>query len=106
MATEFSKLGINVASGFALAAKAPLDARLTVDTIAERDEHVTGNRSYEGMLVYVKEDQKTYQLINGEWEEFGFNEEKFEAGVAGIIEKNEEQDERLDQLESLVVGGK
>lgn len=103
-APNFGK-GITVASGFDLGAKAPLDSRLTVKTIEERDAHVTGNRSYEGMLVYVEADKKTYQLIDNTWEEFGFNEEKFQAGLAPVIEKNEQQDERLDILESLVIGG-
>jgi len=97
--------GITVASGFDLGAKAPLDSRLTVKTIEERDAHVTGNRSYEGMLVFVEADKKTYQLIDGAWEEFGFNEEKFQAGVKDIVDKNVEQDERLTTLEGLVVGG-
>ena len=97
--------GITVASGFDLGAKAPLDSRLVVKTIEERNAHVTGNRAYEGMLVYVEADKKTYQLIDGAWEEFGFNEEKFQAGVQPIVDKNAEQDRRLATLEGLVVGG-
>lgn len=97
--------GITVASGFDLGAKAPLDSRLTVKTIEERDAHVTGNRAYEGMLVYVEADKKTYQLIDNSWEEFGFNEEKFQAGIQPIIDKNTEQDSRLTAIEELVVGG-
>lgn len=97
--------GITVASGFDLGAKAPLDSRLTVKTIEERDAHVAGNRAYEGMLVFVEADKKTYQLINNTWEEFGFNEEKFQQGVQPIVDKNAEQDERLDILEGLVIGG-
>ena len=97
--------GITVASGFDLGAKAPLDSRLTVKTIEERNAHVSGNRAYEGMLVYVEADKKTYQLIDGAWEEFGFNEEKFQQGVQPIVDKNAEQDERLATLEGLVVGG-
>lgn len=97
--------GITVASGFDLGAKAPLDSRITVKTIEERDAHVTGNRAYEGMLVYVEADKKTYQLIDNAWEEFGFNEEKFQAGVKPIVDKNTEQDERLATLEGLVIGG-
>ena len=97
--------GITVASGFDLGAKAPLDSRLTVKTIEERNAHVTGNRAYEGMLVYVEADKKTYQLIDNSWEEFGFNEEKFQAGIQPIVDKNTEQDNRLKSLEDLVVGG-
>ena len=97
--------GITVASGFDLGAKAPLDSRLTVKTIEERNAHVTGNRAYEGMLVYVEEDKKTYQLIDNSWEEFGFNEEKFQAGIQPILDKNTEQDSRLTAIEELVTGG-
>ena len=66
MAVEFGK-GIGVASGFDLGAKAPLDSRITVATIADRDAHVTGNRAYEGMLVYVEADKTLYQYVNSSW---------------------------------------
>ena len=86
MAIEFGK-GITLAGGFDLGAKAPLDSRLTVATIADRDAHVTGNRAYEGMLVYVEADKITYQYVadaegNLSWKEFGFNEADFLAHVA------------------------
>ena len=97
--------GITLAAGFDLGAKSALDSRSVCKTLAERDEHVAGNRAYEGMLVYVEADKKTYQLINNTWEEFGFNEEKFQQGIQPIVDKNTEQDERLDVLENLVVGG-
>ena len=64
MAVEFGK-GITLAGGFDLGAKAPLDSRLTVATIADRDAHVTNNRAYEGMLVYVEADKVTYQYVDG-----------------------------------------
>lgn len=91
--------GISVASGFDLGAKAPLDSRLTVKTIDERNAHVTGNRAYEGMLVYVEADKKTYQLIDNAWQEFGFNDEKFQQNIQSVVEKNTEQDGRLDIIE-------
>ena len=86
MAIEFGK-GIALAGGFDLGAKAPLDSRLTVATIEERDAHVTGNRAYEGMLVYVEADKITYQYVadaegNLSWKEFGFNETDFLMHVA------------------------
>lgn len=86
MAIEFGK-GIALAGGFDLGAKAPLDSRLTVATIEERDAHVTGNRAYEGMLVYVEADKITYQYVadaegNLSWKEFGFNETDFLEHVA------------------------
>ena len=66
--SEFGK-GIPLASGFDLGAKIPLDSRIVVETIADRDAHVTGNRAYEGMRVYVIENKKNYQYIDSEWRE-------------------------------------
>ena len=77
---KFGK-GIALAAGFDLGGKSALDSRSTVATIAERNAHVTGNRAYEGMMVYVEEDKKTYQLIDGNWKQFGFDAEQFEAAV-------------------------
>lgn len=64
--SEFGK-GIPLASGFDLGAKKPLDSRDIVETIEERDAHVTENRAYEGMTVYVKEDKKVYRYDGNEW---------------------------------------
>ena len=80
--------GITVASGFDLGAKAPLDSRATVKTLEERDAHLTGNRAYEGMLVYVEADKKTYQLVDGQWKVFGFDNEQFEANVEDTLESD------------------
>lgn len=93
MAIEFGK-GIALAGGFDLGAKAPLDSRLTVATIEERDAHVTGNRAYDGMLVFVEADKVTYQYIVGEegvgeWVVFGFNEEDFVSRVANDLVTND-----------------
>lgn len=96
--------GIQLAGGFDLGAKSPLDSRLIVKTLEERDLHVTSNRAYEGMLVYVDENKKTYQLVDNTWVEFGFNEEKFEAGIAPLIEKDNITDGRVSILENLVLG--
>ncbi len=60
--------GIPLASGFDYGAKSPLDSRITVETIEERNLHVAENRAYEGMLVYVKEDNTLYRYSNGRWE--------------------------------------
>ena len=98
---QFGK-GIGVAAGFDLGAQKPLDARVAVNTIAERDAHVTENRAYEGMLVFVDETKLTYQLVNGEWKEFGFNQSDFEESFADAIK---ETNNRLVTLEGLVVGG-
>ena len=84
---QFGK-GIGVAAGFDLGAQKPLDARIAVNTIAERDAHVENNGAYEGMIVFVDETIKNYQLINGAWQELA----------------KAEQD-RLDALEAMLNGG-
>ena len=63
--------GITITSGFDLGAKSPLDSRIVVDTINELNEHISGNRAYDGMLVYVKETKKNYQYNGTNWNEFG-----------------------------------
>ena len=70
MAMSFNK-GISIVSGFSLGAKTPLDVRYTVATIADRDAHVTNNRAYEGMLVYVEATKIIYKYNGTTWEEFG-----------------------------------
>lgn len=64
------KKGIVVASGFKLQAEALLDARQSVDTIAERDELVTLHAAPAGLMVYVKENKTTYTYTGTEWQEF------------------------------------
>ena len=108
MAIEFGK-GIALAGGFDLGAKAPLDSRLTVATIEERDAHVTGNRAYEGMLVYVEADKITYQYVadaegNLSWKEFGFNETDFLMHVADNL-TTEDADKVLSAKQGVVLKG-
>ena len=83
---QFGK-GIGVAAGFDLGAQKPLDSRLAVNTIAERDAHVENNRAYEGMIVFVDETKKNYQLVNGEW-----------------VELLKAEQDRLDALEAMLNG--
>ena len=56
--------GVIYAASIDLAAKAALDSRLTCATLAERDEHLTSNRAYPGMVVYVEENEKLYVLLD------------------------------------------
>ena len=105
---QFGK-GIGVAAGFDLGAQKPLDSRVAVNTIAERDAHVENNRAYEGMLVYVAEANMTYQLVKGEeegqlvWKEFGFNQADFDESFDGAIQ---DVDDRLKAVEEdLAQGG-
>ena len=70
MANNFGK-GIKVTSGFDLSAKGPLDNRTVVDTIAQRDAHVSAGRAYEGLKVFVTATQKEYVYTNTGWVESG-----------------------------------
>ena len=98
--------GINVASGFDLGAKSPLDSRNVAETIAERDENVTNNRAYDGMIVYVKENKTTYQYINNEWIIFGSNtssdnvytKEEINEIKRILEEKDIELSQKIDQI--------
>ena len=66
-ANELFDTGIKVTGSFSAAGAFPADAKSVVNTIAERDDHVTQNRAYDGMEVYVKEEKKKYRYVNGEW---------------------------------------
>ena len=92
---EFGK-GIGLAAGFDLGAQKPLDARIAVNTIAERDAHVENNRAYEGMIVYVSEDGKNYQLVK-----------KVENDVETLEwqELAKPELDRIDALEAMLNGG-
>ena len=101
--------GIGVAAGFDLGAQKPLDSRATVATIADRDAHVTNNRAYPGMLVYVCEDEKTYQYTyntdgNLIWVEFGFNNDKLQAEIVDSLE-SEASDKILSAKQGKVLKG-
>lgn len=109
MAIEFGK-GITLAGGFDLGAKAPLDSRITVATIEDRDAHVTNNRAYDGMLVYVEANKITYQyIVNedgiGEWKEFGFNLNDFQGQVVDNLE-SEDSTKALSAKQGKVLDGK
>lgn len=129
--SEYYGKGITVASGFDLGAKSPLDTRIVVRTIAERDAHVTGNRAYEGMIVYVIEDQTNYQYINSEWVKFKAGEvvdnlestktdialsanqgrvlkeqiDSQDAKIAQVDAKITDVDKRLDEVETKIQDG-
>ena len=105
--------GINVASGFDLGAKSPLDSRNVAETIAERDENVTNNRAYEGMIVYVKENKTTYQYVNNEWIIFGSNttsdnvytKEEIDEIKRILEEKDLELSQKIDQINEYLANG-
>ncbi len=60
--------GIPLASGFDLGAKIPLDSRTVVTTVEERDAHISNNRVYVGMRVFVSNENKEYLWNGTEWE--------------------------------------
>ena len=70
MANNFGK-GIKVTSGFDLSAQAPLDNRTVVDTLSERDAHITNNRAYLGLRVFVTSEKKEYLYDGTGWVEAG-----------------------------------
>lgn len=59
--------GIAVASGFDLNAKAPLDARTVVSskTILDSMDDI---KKYNGMEVFVENENRTYKLVNNAWQ--------------------------------------
>ena len=74
--------GIIMTDGFYVASKKPADLKFIANTLEERNNYVTDNVAYEGMLVYVSEDEKVYQLKkNNTWKEFGFNQDEFISNV-------------------------
>lgn len=64
--------GIPLSAGFDLSGSKPLDSRLVVANITERDE-MPAVQKYQGMIVFVESTLTTYQLINNEWVTFGTN---------------------------------
>lgn len=60
--------GVVYTAAIDLGAQKPLDSRIAVQTTAERDAHVTGNRAYVGMQVYVADDEKTYVYNGTDWD--------------------------------------
>lgn len=109
---QFGK-GIGLAAGFDLGAQKPLDARIAVNTLAERDAHITENRAYEGMIVYVAENNMTYQLVKDAenegqliFKEFGFNkadfDANFEAAVADINNSIANHAGRIEDVEEFL----
>ena len=70
MATIDNKYGSGVVytAAIDLGAQKPLDSRIAVQTVTERDAHVTGNRAFPGMQVYVADDEKTYVYNGTDWD--------------------------------------
>ena len=108
MANNFGK-GIKVTSGFDLSAKAPLDNRTVVDTIAQRDAHVTNNRAYEGLRVFVINERKEY-LYNGlDWVEAGgLSDEEYSQLLTAYAHSltehasKEDIDETLEEMQNQI----
>lgn len=105
--------GIGVASGFKLQAKAPLDGRVVVDTITDRDALVTENGAYEGMVVYVKADKTLYKLdgtTNEDWSAIGGDVaadlgeltgrvDTIEDQIEGTVKFTQEEKTKLETIE-------
>lgn len=75
---ELYDSGVKVISSFSATGAFPVDGKYVVETIEQRDDHVTQGRAYEGMLVYVISDGVTYQykpnsVTDKDWYEFGLS---------------------------------
>jgi hypothetical protein len=57
-------MGIQLGSNFTVNTSLPLDDRTVVETITQRNNILAGKR-YEGLIVYVSDEQKNYQLQGG-----------------------------------------
>lgn len=62
--------GIPLSANFNLNGQMPLDDRTVVDTLNDRN-NMPEIRKYEGMVVYVKENKTSYQLIDNDWKKYG-----------------------------------
>lgn len=58
---------ISMTSGFNYVAQQPLDDREVVQSYADLATLVSSNASYDGMRVYVVDDKKSYELVDGDW---------------------------------------
>lgn len=96
--TEYFGKGIKVAAGFDLGTAAPLDSRSVVKTLSARDKFATDKLAYEGMQVYVEEDQMLYIFKNAEWVELGSV-----SGSGAADDKLTALEGRVDQLENDLV---
>lgn len=81
-------MGIVLGSNFTMNAALPLDDRATFADITARDLLNSGKR-YEGLIVYVEADEKSYQLqggiTNGDWVEFGASATPFDGTVTDTL---------------------
>ena len=83
-ANELFDTGIKITGSFSAAGAFPADAKSVVETIAERDDHVTQNRAYEGMEVYVKATQTKYRYTNGEWIDTNYSHPSYDNQTSGL----------------------
>lgn len=106
MANNFGK-GIKITSGFDLSAKGPIDNRIVVDTLTQRNEHVTAGRAYEGLQVFVTSTQKMYVYTSTGWiESGGITEEQLSQLTAAYAHSMTEHvsSEEVDQIKNKIEG--
>lgn len=63
MANIVNKAGTNVGNGYKLIGASPLDVRLVVADIAERNSIVDANGCYPGLEVWVESEKKKYRAV-------------------------------------------
>lgn len=81
MAFKYDGKGINIITGFDVTAKAPLDSRSVVKTLAELNS-LPENRLYEGLKVYVEENQVEYTYVKSGVADDGTDTFKWRKGIS------------------------
>ena len=66
MSQKYNNL-ITTTAGFHYPAPMPLDDREVVNTYEDLKTLVDSNKTYDGIEVYVEQDQTSYKLIDGKW---------------------------------------
>ena len=92
MADILNKAGTNVGNGYKLIGASPLDVRLVVADIDERDSIVTANGCYPGLEVWVESEGKQYCAIpkdnTYEWKETSLIEDIPKHAITGTGTKD------------------
>ena len=93
------KNGIETGAGFSYPGPQPLDDRDVVQSYSDLAELVRSDVVYDGIEVYVIDDEKAYKLINGTWEPMA-TEQYVEEALAKMVDAAPETLDTLNELAS------